>query len=218
MEYPKINSLYKRELNRDRSLVIGSYSCEEFASINRWIIDEKIDGTNIRIMRNPNGDLYIGGRTERAQISCNLLSYLNITFNKEILDKVFQEDDYGVCPHFILYGEGYGTNIQSGGYYRKDVSFILFDVFMNGWWLQKEDVMIIADKLGIEHTPIISKSNLYVDWTIPEIVEYVKSKPRSIIAQDDHEIEGIIARAHPQMLFRTDKLPIMFKLKCKDFN
>jgi len=66
MLYPKINSLYKRhgwyfdekdkkntssELQKNRqSFIIGDYACPEFESINRWQIDEKIDGTNIRVI------------------------------------------------------------------------------------------------------------------------------------------------------------------------
>lgn len=65
MEYPKINSLYKRngwyfdekekrscDPSRQplrQSLIIGDFACPEFASINKWQIDEKIDGTNVRI-------------------------------------------------------------------------------------------------------------------------------------------------------------------------
>jgi hypothetical protein len=68
MMYPKVNSLFKREgcgawdavnnryvcdVNkkpRTSPLIIGDYACPEFESINRWQIDEKVDGTNIRIM------------------------------------------------------------------------------------------------------------------------------------------------------------------------
>lgn len=113
----------------------------------------------------------------------------------------------------ILFGEGYGPKIQAcGGRYRKDVSFILFDVWIDGWWLEKQSVLDIASALDIEHT--INQRIM----TTGEIVEFVKSKPKSYIAEDRELVmEGIIARSVPLMLFRNHKTPIMFKLKVRDF-
>jgi hypothetical protein len=114
----------------------------------------------------------------------------------------------------VFFGEGYGPKIQGcGGRYRKDVSFILFDVHIDGWWLQKDAVLEIAQKLDVEHT--INQAIM----TTNEVVEYVKSKPISYIAEDRTLVmEGVIARSYPLMLFRQRGLPIMFKLKCKDFD
>ena len=69
MEYPKINSLWKREgwyfnekdklgIQRSgrQSLIPGDYADPAFAAIKRWRVDEKIDGTNIRIFFNQTED------------------------------------------------------------------------------------------------------------------------------------------------------------------
>ncbi len=54
--------------------------------------------------------------------------------------------------------------------------------------------------------------------TTQEVVEYVKSHPISYVAEDRSLVmEGIIARSYPLMLFRQRKVPIMFKLKVRDF-
>jgi len=214
MKYPKINSLYQRNLDGDRSLIMGQFACHEFSTIKNWTIDEKIDGNNIRIILDKThviNSVRFGGRTDDAQIPTKLLDYLQDTFTLEKMESIFKDSNY-----VVLFGEGYGGKIQSGGYYRSDVSFVLFDVYVSGWWLKKEDVMSLAEKLGIAHTPIISKANPYVDWSIDEIVEFVRSKPNSEFSQEKHEMEGIVARSEPQLLFR-DGTPVMFKLKCKDF-
>lgn len=175
------------------------------------MIDEKVDGTNIRIFFEPDDPVSptFGGRTDDAQIPTHLLTHLQHTFTRDKLLKQFP-----TSKRVVLFGEGYGPKIQAcGAKYRKDVSFILFDVWIDGWWLQKERVLEIASDLEIEHT--INQQIM----TTAEVVEFVKSKPKSYIAEDpDLVMEGIIARSAPLMLFRQGKTPIMFKLKVRDFH
>lgn len=195
---------------RKAPLIIGEYSCPEFESIGRWMIDEKVDGTNIRVFWEPHDEFSpnFGGRTDNAQIPSRLLAHLHQVFTREKLQNQFPD-----VKKVVFFGEGYGPKIQAvGSRYRKDASFILFDVWIDGWWLQKEDVLEIAHKLDIEHT--INQQIM----TTSEIVDFVKSKPKSYIAEDPELVmEGIIARSYPLMLFRQRCLPIMFKLKVSDF-
>lgn len=137
-----------------------------------------------------------------------LVNHLQHTFNREKMLRVFPN-----AHKVILFGEGYGPKIQGcGSRYRKDVSFILFDVWCDGWWLEKASVLAIANQLDIEHT--INQKIM----TTQEVVDYVKSKPISYVAEDKTLVmEGVIARSVPLMLFRQHKTPIMFKLKVKDF-
>lgn len=49
MKYPKINTLWKREEEANKSrIIIGEYALEECGLIKKWQVQEKIDGTNIR--------------------------------------------------------------------------------------------------------------------------------------------------------------------------
>jgi hypothetical protein len=243
MEYHKIHSLYKRELTEvDREtgetrfkdkgksgnpLIIGDYACPEFENIKYWIVDEKMDGTNIRIFwewvpLDHGPRVQFAGRTSRALIPEPLLRYLEETFTVEkLMDR--QPIKEGDCMCF--YGEGIGPKIQSGGYYSTTPQFVLFDIRIKDWWLKKEDVNNIATSLGINHAPLIRciADNLrpVIRWTTEDIIEFVKSKPLSLFAMantgEKRVMEGIIARAEPQVLFRKDKNPVLFKLKCKDF-
>lgn len=236
-EYPKINSLWKREghdatddatpekiaarkkakaLGKKHCLLIpGEYSCEEFATVDRWTVTEKIDGMNIRIGLDRTDDrfygvnlLEFGGRTANAQIPVTLLRELQILFPFEVMDKHFEK-----AQRVFLFGEGYGPKIQSGGYYRSGPGFILFDVWIDGWWLDREGVSEVASKIGITSVPTIRGAI----WTTQDIIEFVKMKPLSYEATvQHHEMEGVVARSYPQMLFRNG-LQVMFKLKCSDF-
>jgi len=207
MKYPKINTLWKRDKKDKFNIIIGDYACEEFSSISRWHITEKIDGTNIRILYDGKEPVFYG-RTDEAQIPPFLLDYLKKTFTKELLSKQFPEIKKGV----VLYGEGYGNKIQSvGKKYRKDNSFILFDAWIDGWWLEPEKVKQLAKDLGLDYVPELGIVN-----TIQEAIDYLKKKPKSKIAKEELIIEGIVARSYPLMLFR-DGTPIMWKLKVKDY-
>jgi len=208
MKYPKINTLWKRDENNKFKIIEGDYSCEEFINIEKWEVSEKIDGTNIRVFFEPKEKVAVrfGGRTDNAQIPTFLIDYLQKTFTKELLENNFED-----VKKVILFGEGYGAKIQKGGgLYRKDVGFILFDIWLDGWWFKQEDVREIAKKLNIDCVPSIAIMNK------EEIINYVKSKPKSICAIEEKIAEGIVARSHPLMLFRNGK-PMMFKLKVEDY-
>lgn len=214
MEYPKINSLFKRTgMQSDGTfdlsmkihpLILGKHAAEEFGAIKTWRVDEKIDGTNIRIEYHADPQsLEFGGRTDNALIPAKLLNYLKATFTIEKMDSLD-------ASHVMLFGEGYGPKIQAcGSKYRDDQAFILFDVVIGGWWLKREDVKAIADKLDIPMVPDLGI------MTEDEVMEYIKSMPLSKVSKELLQIEGVVCRSEPLMLFRNGK-PIMWKLKCKD--
>ena len=224
LEYPKINSLWKREgwyfeegkknspeyQKGRQSFIIGDYARQEFGNIKQWDVEEKIDGTNIRIFYQ-DGKVRFGGRTKDAQIPCHLLDYLQSNFGDWNLSRTFTCECNEKYPDVILFGEGYGPKIQKGGgNYREDAGFILFDVFIDGWWLKRDSVQNIADVLGI---PVAPRLGL---MTEKEIVEFIKKQPLSQCSLKEQVMEGVVCRSDPIMLDRKGS-PIMFKLKCKEF-
>ena len=234
MEYPKIHSLWKRQglyfdqekkKSKDyqkgrQSFIIGDYAEPEFGNIKKWRVDEKVDGTNIRIcfMKTTTGIFpppIIGGRTCNAQLPTLLLTEIQKIFTWDSFAKAFpkilneNEEEKGFC--IWLFGEGYGPKIQAcGSNYRKDPGFILFDVKIGSWWLKKEDLNNIGEKFGISNTPELGI------MTEKEIIEFVKSKPLSRCSMNPQMMEGVVCRSDPPMLFRNGN-PIMWKLKCKEF-
>jgi len=205
--YPKMQSLWKRDMDNDGVIVEGSYSKDEFRNIAYWYVTEKIDGTNIRIIYNAeNKTLEFRGRTDNAIIPTKLLDYLDKTFKISKFQKVFK----GEHTQVILFGEGYGGYIQHGNKYRKDISFILFDIWISGWWLKHKDVENIGIQLGIDYVPVLGIH------TTAEIIAMIKYRLSSDIAIEDIVMEGIVARSFPLVLFRKGN-PVMFKLKIKDY-
>ena len=203
MKYPKINTIWKRDKENKFQIIEGDHSLEEFKEISKWDVTEKVDGTNIRIMYSDD-HIQFGGRTDNAEIPANLVMHLMNTFKKSLMKDVFDDAD------ITLFGEGYGPKIQSGGAYRKDAGFILFDVKIGDWWLLRDAVEDIATKLNIPCVPYIGYMN------VKSIVDYVKARPESIAAEDYKLMEGVVCRTKSMMLSRNGT-PIMWKLKVRDY-
>ena len=112
-------------------------------------------------------------------------------------------------PYACLYGEGYGPKIQKGGgNYRKDQSFVLFDVKIGNWWLQRKDVESIAGELGIDIVPIIG------DGSLKDMVEMMMTGFNS--TWGDFKAEGIVARPMIELKARSGQR-IITKIKYNDF-
>ena len=206
-EYHKIQTVYKRDpATKHKTLLEGDYSLPEFDYLkdHRWVFTEKVDGTNIRVMHKA-GVVTFGGKTERAQIPAKLVVRLNETFLPLIgeIGDVFQGGD--VC----LYGEGYGAKIQKGGgNYRPDQDFVLFDVRVGDWWLQRADVEDVAAKLGIDVVPVIGEG------TLADMV--AKAKAGVTSTWGDFQAEGYVARPATELVTRSGHR-VITKIKCRDF-
>lgn len=226
MEYPKIQTLWKR--NEKGVIIPGDYSRLEFRNIKWWHITEKIDGMNIRIVYKNSLDgwkpiINFFGRHDKAVIPKELMHYLESVFTVELFQHYFPDVRY-MC----LFGEGYGYKIQKNGHhYTPNQEFILFDVFIDGWWLKQDTVTEIADYLKIPRVPVLgiwsrSRAEDFIDPRTSvsksqfDTFINIDNIPLSLASIEPKQIEGIICRSHPLMLFRN-KTPVQFKLKVKDY-
>ena len=185
-------------------MLFGEFSKPEFEYLrgNQWVFDEKVDGTNIRIIWD-GSKVTFGGKTDNAQIPAFLVTRLmELTADKS----------YGLLftSPAVIYGEGYGAKIQKGGgnYNTKGQDFIVFDVLVGNVWLKREDVKSIAGSLGLDVVPIIGEGTL--DDLANETGRGIKS------VWGDFSAEGIVAR--PKVEFRNRMgNRIITKLKTRDF-
>lgn len=205
-EYDKIQTVFKRDMsNNGKTLLMDQYSLPEFEFLKNvpWVFTEKVDGTNIRVMIE-DGRVSFGGKTDNAQIPAALVERLRAIFDPqaELLGNMFPS---GGC----LYGEGYGPKIQKGGgNYGPAQDFVLFDVKVGQWWLERYNIENVASQLGLRVVPIIGEG------TIAELVETVRAGITS--TWGDFAAEGIVAR--PKVELRTrNNARIITKLKTRDF-
>lgn len=208
-EYHKIQTVFLRNPDDNfRTLLEGVWSKEEFETLQHinWVCTEKIDGTNIRVMWNGNS-VSFAGKTDKAQIPAHLLTTLESIFTNDKMQEVFKDTD-NVC----LYGEGYGNKIQKGGNYLPDsTNFILFDIRIGNWWLTRESIQEIANKLIIDIVPIIGT------LTLNNAINYVKEGFTSTIAHNkEYMAEGLIMKPEIELFNRKGER-VITKLKHKDF-
>ena len=218
-DYQKINTLFMRDEN---SIIMpNNMTCDEFEYLKslKWECTEKIDGTNIHcdiFCDGNNVEIAIHGRTEKANIPTHLLEKLKTIFTVYHIGTVFNKQIEAATPETpfqaSIYGEGYGVKIQKGGNYIKDgVGFILFDVKVGRWWLNREACEDIAKAFEIPIVPLIGY------MTIPEAIEFVKAGFKSTIAENkDYDAEGLVLKTPCGLLFRNGER-IITKIKTCDF-
>lgn len=204
-KYHKIQTMFMRDPKTNHKHVIeGQWSKPEFEYLANltWIITEKVDGTNIRVMWDGE-KIRFGGKTDNAQIPTHLLAVLQDMFPIEKAREIFTGP---IC----LYGEGYGPKIQKGGgNYRKDPSFVLFDALAGDMWFTRPKLQDIAEALGIDVVPILDVNSLYRAENM--CANGFKS------TWGDFAAEGIIAKPCEELFNRRGER-VITKLKCKDIN
>lgn len=190
---------------KNKPFIVGDWAEPEFDYLqnNQWEWTEKMDGTNIRIMFDGN-EIVFGGKSDNAQIPAKLVKVLQDKFLPQLELFKTQFPD-GVC----LYGEGYGASIQSGGTYIPDgVDFILFDVLIGKFWLDRENVNGIADLLGIGKVTVVGRG------TINQAIEFVRAGFKSVIGTAT--AEGLVIRPTTNLFNRKGER-IITKIKHRDF-
>lgn len=245
MEYPKTENLYTRDPETHK-LNVGDLREPALAQVGRWLVTEKIDGTNIRLECAYEGDFdYVGSGTAGGAVGSYSI-YLKGRSDEANLPKKFEEEAlpedwqarlitalHALCGpdpgwKLIVYGEGYGPGIQKvGGSYATHKSLRIFDcvtqrqldedTYGKPYWRPWADVEKVADALGLETAPLLG-----TDWTLDKVVGYVAAGQGSDLA----EWEGGVPFGEFQAegviartnpyLFFWDGKPVKFKLKGHD--
>lgn len=215
--YTKINSIYKRYRDDDPRkkglMKVGDYSTPEIEYLAplKWRWWEKIDGTNIGVYWNGK-DLSFHGKSDKAQIPKELQTVLESIIDRKKLEEIFPYDENKPDSVVRIYGEGYGGSIQSkaGKHYGK-CTFRVFDIKVDGIWLEQDNVKDISQKLGLETAPFFGV------MTVPEAEDVVRNGFKSRVSEDkDFLAEGLVGRPMLDMLDRRGHR-IMVKVKTCDY-
>lgn len=206
-EYPKINSIFKRDPETHQ--FTGEYSRRvfEYLADKEWEGTEKVDGTNVRLKVG-----VINGKTDKAQLHGDLVKACIPYLDGALWGSVFEDDAH----LFTLYGEGYGAGIQKGGLYRPDKAFVLFDVSythpdMGPGWLCRKDVDDIANKFGMPAVPVMATG------TLDSWVGHIKAGTfKESQLHPGAQNEGVVLRPTVELRDRMGAR-VITKLKFKDF-
>lgn len=235
--YPKTENLYARDDETHK--LTGAFRRTDFGQVDRWLVTEKIDGTNIRLVyqaARPGepGRFEVLGRTDAATLPKGFQeeALTDVDFDR-MAAALAAIDEGGKAGAMVVYGEGYGPGIQKGGGdYTPKKSLRVFDVvtylvsedgeFSRGLWRTWEDVERVAGALGVETAPVLGTG-----WPTQDIVDFVRSEPYSRTALEDkgvveyeeaaglRTIEGVVARTDPYLFdYRGNR--VLWKLKGHD--
>lgn len=219
-QYAKISSIFKRD-NTTNKLIQGDYASDLISLLRdiEWTATEKLDGTNVRIGFDGLNS-HIRGRTDNAVFHPGLLFYLKDKFQTpealSLLKSKFTPEVYDTQNKLmneadvVMYGEGIGAKIQADGGLYGPIQFVLFDVKINGRFVKRETVEVIAAFLGVQSAPVVIKGH------ISRIAEYVTLGPLSTIALHPKQLEGVVIRPDIEV-FDVYGNRAIFKLKCRDF-
>ena len=184
-----------------------------------WILTEKIDGTNIRIIitkpdEKGNRDVLIGSRQlilnendKGSKPFFNCLSEVNLNKIKEY----FEDIDSTI----VIYGEGYGAGIQRGGMYSPKKNFRVFDIrigkaYQDFAFVEK---VCIDNKLNI--VPIFGNTDVIsYDGCVTDLINF---NTTLINEGDGGKPEGLVYKFEPVLLNKYGER-LIFKVKFKDFN
>jgi len=208
-EYHKIQTVFKRDMSNKGKVIETEFALPvfDFLKGNEWVWTEKVDGTNIRVDWVRSVGRKFGGKTDNAQIPARLIARLEELFPPEKLDAAIKTED---ADSLTLYGEGYGAKIQKGGgnYICDGVDFVLFDVLVGDWWLQREDMLEVAEVLGLRTVPIVGSGKLM------EAVQRTKFGFKS--EWGDFQAEGLVMKPSCELQTRSGHR-VITKIKYKDF-
>lgn len=107
-----------------------------------WTYTRKVDGENIRIQWDGEQALW-NGKSNAFQCSAEFTDYMNKTFLEEIFEEKFGRDKV-----VTIFGEKMGPKTQGNELGLDKDELVLYDVNINGTWLSKDNVQLIASYFG----------------------------------------------------------------------
>ena len=184
----------------------------------RWILTEKIDGTNIRIIiTKPNEE----GKREIHIGSRKLILNQEDKGSKQYMDCLSEVNTHKIKEYFkdvnstiIIYGEGYGPGIQKGGIYSKEKNFRVFDIRIGEAYQDFEYVKKVCIDNQLNLVPILQeiKEVCYHDCRY-----YLNEFKETLIKEGSGgKPEGFVMKFEPVLLNKYKKR-LIFKIKFKDF-
>lgn len=201
-QYHKIETLYRRD-EKTHKVIPGEWKTQEFEYLAGldWGWTEKLDGTNVRVIYDGQGGRSFAGKTDNAQFHPALLAHLQGAIG---------DSPFGDKPA-VLYGEGIGEKIQGGGDYCEGHQFVLFDVLVNGVWLDRYDVEDVARALRVPAVPLVMMDR-------PDgAANHVRLGLASLFARRaPRPMEGLVGRPLVELQDKQGRR-IIAKIKTKDF-
>jgi RNA ligase (TIGR02306 family) len=155
------------------------------------VLTEKIHGTNSRV-GSIQGEFMGGSKALQRKRPAEDNFAANIYWSPLALPSVraLLEDLGKEHAQVILFGEVYGSKIQSLHYgYKGRLGFRSFDLLIDGRYQNWPDLVMLAEKYGIETVPVVAT----IPFELAE-VKRLSEGPTLLMQQDAHIREGVVVR------------------------
>jgi len=212
-KYDKFSSPFKKDDN-----FFNKEELSQKLPKGKWILTEKIDGTNIRIIlekpkENGSRCIFIGSRklilNNKDKGSKQYLDCItDVNLNK--IKEYFKDINSTV----VIYGEGYGAGVQKGGIYSSKKNFRVFDIRIGNAY---------QDFNYIEKVCIDNQLNIVPVFGISEFIDYdccirnLNNFDTTLIEEGSGgKPEGLVYKFEPVLLNKYGER-LIFKVKFKDF-
>lgn len=216
-KFPSLENTY-RQKEIDKILMMGIK--------DQWVVTEKVHGANFSFW------VYKNVETKEIDIKCakrsGWIEEGEKFFNyKSVLEKyrpMLEKLRGDVLDNFVIYGELFGGNIQSGMCYSLEQDFVAFDMrWINedgslGWALDKLTMLTLKDDYNLPVTPLIG-----VYDTFEEALAVEESFTSKLIRQDfdgeeeEHkETEGVVIEPN-NAVYEPNGSRVYLKKKTKRF-
>ena len=192
---------------------------------DKWVVTEKVHGANFSFW------VYKNVETKEIDIKCakrsGWIEEGEKFFNyKSVLEKyrpMLEKLRVDVLDNFVIYGELFGGNIQSGMCYSLEQDFVAFDMrWINedgslGLPLDKLTMLTLKDDYNLPVTPLIG-----VYDTFEEALAVEESFTSKLIRQDfdgeegHKETEGVVIEPN-NAVYETNGSRVYLKKKTKRF-
>ena len=208
--YPKFYAPYNRErldeVKRSKYVDVTDprEELKPYMNIDTlWVVSEKVDGTNTRIIWD-GYNLSVKGRTNSSQLQ----GYQN-TLLKELSENGnYKFDETFGTKEVVIYGEAFGGKIQ-GNPHNSEPQFKVFDIMVDGIWLQYDAVEDICLSLGLGMIP----HSTIEGWETVMEAFFSLANERQ---QSSKYFEGLVAvPAHMPLTRQGER--VITKIKVADF-
>ena len=212
-KYAKFSSPFKKD---DKWL--NTPEAAQYLPIGRWIVTEKIDGTNIRIiLTKPDEE----GNRETHIASRKLILNPEDKTSKQYMDCLKEVNLHKIKEYFndvnstvVIYGEGYGAGVQKGGIYSKEKNYRVFDIRIGEAYQDFEYVKKVCIDNQLNVVPVMCELKEIV---YEECLDALKIFQETLIKEGDGgKPEGFVYKLEPVLLNKY-KERLIFKVKHKDF-
>lgn len=173
-----------------------------YLSNTAWEYTRKIDGENIRIQWDGEQALW-NGKSNNFQCGAEFTDYMNRTFLEEIFEEKFERDKV-----VTIFGEKMGPKTQGNELGLDKDELVLYDVNINGIWLSKDDVQLIASYFNVR-TVLDFMPNVLTGCTLQELIKLCSEGQFK-------DWEGIVATPLVEMRDQSGHRVIV-KIKNKDY-